>query len=95
MDVAFIIVFGTRWTFRPIKGGWKGTLTCPDCKAFEIFEEKEAIKAFTVYWWSLWTVEDGGRLVECRRCRGKFEVPPELSEGVATATVTPRPAPIG
>ena len=94
MDLAFIIVFGTRWTFRPVLGGWTGSLTCPDCKSMEIFEEKEAIKAFTLYWWSLWTVERGGRLVECQTCKGKFEVPPEL-ESARGAPVTPTPAPVG
>lgn len=88
MDLAFIIVFGTRWTFPLVQGGWSGTLTCPDCGGMEEFQEKEAIKAFTLYWWSLWTVERGGRLVECRRCRGKFQVPPELERGASTAAVT-------
>jgi hypothetical protein len=94
MDLSFIIVFGTRWTFRPVRGGWKGALNCPDCARPELFEEKEAVKAFTVYWWSVWTVERGGRLVECQRCRGRFELPEELRDdpGIKRASVDPAPA---
>jgi hypothetical protein len=95
MDVAFIIVFGTRWTFRAVPDGWKGVLTCPDCRSMEVFEEKEAIKAFTVYWWSVWTVERGGKLVECQRCQGRFDVPPELKPAATVAAASARPAPIG
>ena len=95
MDVAFIIVFGTRWTFRPVQGGWKGILTCPDCRSMEEFEEKEAIKAFTVYWWSVWTVERGGRLMECKRCQGKFDVPPELEPKAGAGRASARPATVG
>ena len=78
MDLSFIIIFGTRWTFRPVKGGREGVLNCPDCKTPQVFQEKEAVKAFTLYWKPLWTVERGGHLVECKHCGGRFDVPEEL-----------------
>ncbi len=74
----FIIVFGTRWHFRPRKGGFRGYLTCQTCQGPEFFVEKDAFKAFTIYWWAAFRTEDGGTLVECSRCGGRFCVPPEL-----------------
>ena len=64
MDLAFIIVFGTRWHFRRVRGGWRGVLNCPQCVSPQLFQEMEAFKAFTLYWKPLWTLERGGRLVE-------------------------------
>lgn len=75
----FIIVFGTRWHFRPRDGGFRGHLTCPTCQGPEYFVEKDAFKAFTIYWWAAVRTEDGGSLVECSRCGGRFCMPPELS----------------
>ena len=90
MDLSFIVVFGTRWTFRSVSGGWQGVLNCPDCRAPQVFEEKEAVKAFTLYWKPLWTVARGGRLVECQHCGGHFEVPEELSTvGIGGPAVIP------
>lgn len=80
MDLSFIVVFGTRWTFRAVDRAWQGVLNCPDCRSPQVFEEKEAIKAFTLYWKPLWTVERAGRLVECQHCQGKFDVPVELQQ---------------
>jgi len=76
--VSFIVIFGTRWTFRPVTGGWDGKLNCPDCGVPTRMVEQEAVKAFTLYWFPLWTLEHGGRLVECRECFSKWELPPEL-----------------
>jgi len=78
MDLAFIIIFGTRWTFRKVDRPWQGVLNCPDCRSPQVFEEKEAVKAFTLYWKPLWTMERGGRLVECQHCDGKFDLPEEI-----------------
>ena len=77
MDLSFIVIFGTRWHFKAVRGGWSGFLDCPSCERSQRFEEQEAFKAFTVYWFPLFRTEDGGRLVECSICRGKFERPPE------------------
>jgi hypothetical protein len=79
----FIIVFGTRWHFRPKEGGFKGHLTCTTCHGPEFFVEKEAFKAFTIYWWAAFRTEDGGSLVECSRCAGRFCMPAELQTGSA------------
>ena len=78
MQVQFIIVFGSRWHFRPFPGSWKGKLNCPECAKPELMHEKRAFKAFTLYWWPLWRTEDGGKLVECQGCGGHFERPKEL-----------------
>lgn len=89
MDLAFIIIFGTRWTFRSLKEPWQGVLNCPDCRSPQVFEEKEAVKAFTLYWKPIWTVARGGHLVECQRCDGKFDVPEELrSAGIGGPAVS-------
>lgn len=74
----FIIVFGTRWHFRDRPGGFRGDLSCPECQRREYFVEKDAFKAFTLYWWPLFRTEEGGTLVECQRCQGRFEKPSEL-----------------
>lgn len=78
--LSFIVVFGTRWTFKVVPGGWDGKLNCPDCKQPTRMVELEAIKAFTLYWLSLWKLEQGGHLLECRECFSKFHLPPELGE---------------
>jgi hypothetical protein len=75
VDLAFIIIFGTRWHFKPIVDGWTGTLSCPGCQRDQHFVEMEAFKAFTVYWFPLFRTEHAGRLVECSVCDGKFERP--------------------
>ena len=91
MDLSFIVIFGTRWHFRDLRDGWKGRLTCPACQGPERFVEQEAFKAFTVYWFPLFRTEDGGRLVACRRCNGKFEKPTVLLSGTAPRPGTPGP----
>ena len=83
----FIIVFGTRWHFRPVKDGFRGYLTCPTCQGPEFFVEKNAFKAFTIYWWAAVRIEDGGALVECSRCGGQFCKPSELEAGAEAAGV--------
>jgi hypothetical protein len=96
--VSFIVIFGTRWTFRPVVGGWDGKLNCPDCRQPTRMVELEAVKAFTLYWFSLWKLESGGRLLECKECFSKFHLPPELEDGpgpaghVAAEPVTEGPA---
>ena len=95
MDLAFIIVFGTRWHFRRARGGWRGVLNCPACASPQLFQEMEAFKAFTLYWKPLWTLERGGRLVACQHCRGRFDVPPELELELPVEQASSRPAPIG
>ena len=81
MDLSFIIVFGTRWHFRPVPGGWAGVLSCPDCRRPELFRTREAFKAFTLYWFPLVRTEEGGQVVECGGCSGHF-VPPDELEGL-------------
>ena len=76
--VSFIVVFGTRWTFKPVPDGWDGKLNCPDCARPTRMVEQHAIKAFTLYWMALKRLEDGGHLLECRECFSRFELPPEL-----------------
>jgi hypothetical protein len=88
----FIIVFGTRWHVRPRPGGFRGYLTCPTCHGPEYFVEKHAFKAFTIYWWAAWTTEDGGNLVECSRCGGRYFVPPEVEGLAPSAATSPEPA---
>ena len=83
MDLSFIVIFGTRWHFRDLRDGWKGHLVCPACQGPEPFVEQEAFKAFTVYWFPLFRTEEGGRLVSCQRCNGKFEKPDVLLSGTA------------
>lgn len=78
MQLDFIIVFGTRWHFRTVKGGWDGVLNCPDCRSPQRFLEKEAFRAFTLYWMPLFRTADGGHLVECSQCQGRFDLPQEL-----------------
>ncbi len=78
MQLDFIIIFGTRWHFRRVRDGWDGVLNCPECGRPERFEEHEAFKAFTLYWFPLYRTEDGGRIVVCSRCKGRFHPPPEL-----------------
>jgi len=78
VDLAFIVIFGTRWHFKPVQGGWTGPLNCPDCQRPQPFVEKEAFKAFTVYWFPLFRTEEAGRLVECSVCSGKFNRPEEV-----------------
>ncbi len=81
MDLSFIVIFGTRWHFRSVPDGWTGLLECPDCEQPQYFQEKHAFKAFTLYWFPLFRTEDGGHLVECRSCQGKFDVPEEIRGG--------------
>jgi hypothetical protein len=76
--VSFIVIFGSRWTFRDVSDGWDGKLNCPDCGHPTRMVELNAVKAFTLYWFPLWTLEQGGHLLECRECFSKWEVPPEL-----------------
>ncbi len=78
MDLAFIIIFGTRWHFKPVSGGWTGPLNCPGCQRSQHFVEMEAFKAFTVYWFPLFRTQEAGRLVECSVCTGKFDRPEEV-----------------
>lgn len=78
MDLAFIIIFGTRWHFKPVLGGWTGRLNCPGCQRSQDFVEMEAFKAFTVYWYPLFRTQEAGRLVECSVCTGKFDLPTEV-----------------
>jgi hypothetical protein len=77
----FIIVFGTRWHFKAPRGGFRGVLDCPDCGRPRNMVEKHAFKAFTLYWWPVWRLEDGGHVVECEVCEGHFELPKELRAG--------------
>lgn len=83
LSFVFIVVFGTLWHFRRVKGGWTGVLSCPDCQEPRVFIEKEAFKAFSIYWFPVVRVEDGGRLVECGTCEGKFDCPAEIAPGFA------------
>ncbi len=77
-DLSFIIVFGTRWHFKPTPSGWDGTLNCPVCKVPSRMVQQHAFKAFTLYWWPLFRVEDGGELLQCTGCKVRFELLPEL-----------------
>ena len=78
MKLAFIIILGTRWHFKVRKDSWAGILNCPDCEVPRAFLEKDAFKAFTLYWWPVFRTEDGGQVVECLHCGGRFEPPDEL-----------------
>lgn len=78
MKLAFIIILGTRWHFKVRKDSWAGILSCPDCVAPTAFLEKDAFKAFTLYWWPMFRTEDGGQVVECLDCGGRFDPPEEL-----------------
>jgi uncharacterized C2H2 Zn-finger protein len=74
-----ILVFGTKWHFKDVDG-FDGALRCPKCDQVRFMKERQAYKAFTLYWWPVWTLEDGDRVVECDRCQTRFEVPPEVAE---------------
>ena len=80
-DLSFIIVFGTRWHFRPTEGGWDGVLNCPVCQGPERMTQQQAFKAFTLYWWPLYRTEEGGELVRCTTCGTRFHLPAELESG--------------
>lgn len=80
-DLSFIIVFGTRWHFKPSPGGWDGTLNCPVCKGPSRMVQQHAFKAFTLYWWPLFRTEDGGELLQCATCKVRFEMIPEVAGG--------------
>ena len=84
VQLAFIIVFGTRWHFRAVRGGWDGKLNCPHCACPQRFVQKRAFKAFTLYWWPLFRVEDGGELVECQACGRRYDLPVELKPAQVT-----------
>ena len=84
MDLSFIIVFGTRWHFRPTDGGWDGHLNCPVCKQPQRMVQETAFKAFTLYWWPLFKTEDGGQLVRCMACSTRYFLPSELKDGPTT-----------
>lgn len=93
-DLSFIIVFGTRWHFKRTVDGWDGTLNCPVCKVPTQMIQQHAFKAFTLYWWPLFRTEDGGELLQCVRCRQRFELLPELSpEGSAVEEEVPEAVP--
>jgi uncharacterized C2H2 Zn-finger protein len=79
-DLSFIIVFGTRWHFRPTRGGWDGVLNCPVCDSPQRMVQQHAFKAFTLYWWPLFRTEEGGELVRCTHCGVRFELPRELTQ---------------
>jgi hypothetical protein len=83
LDAMLIIVFGTRWHFKDVEDGFRGGLTCPDCHATTAMVEREAVKAFTLYWWPVIKLEKGGRLVECQECGNRFHLPDELVAGAA------------
>ena len=78
MDLSFIIVFGTRWHFRDSPGVAEIVLNCPVCARPEPMQRQDAFKAFTLYWWPLFKVRDGGSLLRCGSCGERFHVPPEL-----------------
>jgi len=94
VKLAFILVLGTRWHFRVRKDSWVGALNCPDCQQPRPFIEKDAFKAFTLYWWPVFRTEDGGQVVECLHCGGRFVPPDELCRGTpgggAAASNLPR-----
>ncbi len=83
MLAVFIIILGTRWHFRVLRDSWSGVLNCPDCQQPRPFLEKEAFKAFTLYWWPVFRTQTGGRVVECMNCSGKFVPPEELCLGLS------------
>ena len=101
MKVAFLIVFGTRWLFRPVSGGWDGRLNCPVCRLPKRMVEKEALKAFTVYGFPVFIRQRAGHLIECDECFTKFRVPPEVlaatgrDPGVPSEPAPLVPAPVG
>jgi hypothetical protein len=78
VKLAFIIVFGTRWHFRPRDGGFQGFLNCPGCREPTRMVQEHAFQAFTLYFWPLFTVQDAGDLLLCTECGGRFDLPPEL-----------------
>ena len=78
VDLSFIIVFGTRWHFRDSPGVAELVLNCPLCRRPEPMQRQEAFKAFTLYWWPLFKVRDGGSLLRCTECGERFHLPPEL-----------------
>ena len=85
MKLAFIIVLGMRWHFRVLRDSWSGMLSCPDCACSRAFLEKRAFKAFTLYWWPLFRTEEGGHVVECMHCQGRFYPPEEVRPYLSAA----------
>ena len=76
----FIIIWGQKWVFKPVPGGWTGELNCPACSGARTFVEKQPVKYFTLYWLPLFPTSRGDPFVECTTCGGKFNRPEELDE---------------
>ncbi len=76
--IGFIIIWGHKWTFKPVQDGWRGNLHCPQCGAIQPFAEKQPVKYFTLWWIPLFPTSRGDSFIECSVCGGKFNKPEEL-----------------
>ncbi len=77
----FIIIWGSKTVFRPVAGGWRGKLDCPQCGTVRSFVEKQPVKLFTLYWIPLFPTSRGAPFIECETCGGKFDRPAEIDGG--------------
>lgn len=80
MTSAFIIIWGSKYVFRPVEGGWRGMLHCPQCGDGRSFVEKQPVKYFTIYWMPLFATSREASFIECEVCGGRFDRPDELDE---------------
>ena len=88
IELAFLIIWGHKWQFKPVAGGWRGNLHCPQCGTIRSFHEKQPVKYFTLYWIPLFPTSRGESFIECDTCGGRFNKPGELdAPGGPTASL--------
>ncbi len=80
MTPAFIIIWGSKYVFKPVEGGWHGQLHCPQCGAARSFVEKQPVKYFTLYWLPLFPTSREDPFIECTACGGRFDRPEDLDD---------------
>ncbi len=78
ISLAFIVIWGNKWLFKPVQGGWCGEIHCPDCGVPRNFVEKQPVKYFTLYWMPLFATSKGDPFIECVKCEGKFDKPANI-----------------
>ncbi len=78
--VGFIIIWGNKWVFKPVAGGWTGEIHCPECGTGRQFSEKQPVKYFTLYWLPLFPTSRGESFIECNSCESRFDKPADIEQ---------------
>jgi len=85
--IAFIIIWGNKWVFKPVPQGWAGTIHCPHCNVARTFTERQPVKYFTLYWMPLFPTSKGEPFIECTTCNHRYDKREDLEQLVPKQTV--------